>query len=547
MFLILSLIPIIVFFFYVQSYAVNVPFMDDMELVETINGLENNDAQLLSVLVRQQNDHRTAFSRLGILLTYWIKGTLDFRLTVVLGYLNLLLLGGAFFLVYRSSNKGYSWFLPVTMLLFSPIVYQDHLWSMTAYQYTLAIAFSILALFFLQKKKIRCWYWAFPLSIAATLTNLDGISLLPIVLFWLAAQKRWKHFFIYLIFTSIYLFIYFSNFKFSSASKLAFSPDGLYMMAQSFVALTGSIAKVISDTYGVVFSVAVGSIILITYLILKLISSASSTRFIKAEKNWLHFSLAEICFLKMLASIAMISVGRSADGVAGMMSIRFQIYSVSMLIVFYLSVIEKVQGKPLGVFRSLFLLLALALSITRYVKYAAAVKYYSSGLKADTYNYTEKGVFLHQYFNLPDPEPKFYRNYIFPVFFSDETIKVWRKGSDKSSGRIDLKVTGIENKGQYSHYLNSLLGFAVEADKFEPHSKGMFLCIFQKGSAQKPYIVAMMEQEGSLFQRLKGNKPPNRLHGDIPDKLPAGTYQANLCWMENEVARSLALSDSLIL
>lgn len=544
---ILNLIPITIFFLFVNRHALNVPFMDDMELVDTVNELKKNFAQLPSILVRQQNDHRTMFPRLGILLTYWIKGKLDFRLTILLGYLNLILLGGAFFLVYRKVNKLCLWFLPVTILLFSPIVYQDHLWSMTAYQYTLSIAFSILALYFLQNNKINYWYYVIPFSIAATLTNLDGIGLLPLILFWLLNQKRWKHFFVYLIFVFLYLLVYFSNFKFSSASKMPFSLDGFYMIAQNFIVLTGSIAKIVSDTYDVTFSVIVGSIILITYLLLKIAPSAGVFQFIRPERNPLHFTLTDMCFLKLLASMAMISIGRSSDGVEGMMAIRFQIYSVSMLIAFYLFVIEKTEGKTLIIFKYSFLLLAITFSTTSYAKYNAAVNHFSSGLKADTYNYTTKGVFLHQYFNLPDPEPKFYQNYIFPVFFNDEIIKIWQNSSNKNSRSIDLKVINTENKGRYSHYLNPLIEFVVEIDEFKFYDKEVFLCLFQMEGVQKPYIIALMKNNRSTYQQLVGNEPPNRLHGDIPDKLPTGIYQANLCWIKNGVPESIMLSDSLLL
>ncbi len=547
LFLILNLVPVISFFLYIRQYAVNVPFMDDMEFVDTINELHKNLARLPSLLFRQQNDHRSAVPRLGVLMTYWTSGTLDFRFAVLSGYLNLMLLGWSFFLVYKSSHKGYLGFLPVTLLLFSAIVYQDHLWTITAYQHTLSIAFSILALFFIQRNKIKYWYYAIPFSIAATLTNLDGISLLAVIMVWLSTQKRWKHLFVYFLFASLYLLLYFSDFKFSPASKLPSSIDGIYLAALSFVALTGSIAKVISDTYDVTLSIIIGGTVLFTYLFLKIIPFLSASQFPESRKHFFNFSFAEMCFLKLLTSIAIIAVGRSADGIDGMMAIRFQIYSASLIITFYLFVIEKIDGKILTITRYFSLLLAIALNSMSYVKYDAAVKYFSSSLKADAYNYPAKGIFLHQYFNLPDPEPKFYRNYVFPIFFDRETIANWKSGNGTHTGAIDLKVIGKENKGAYSHYLNPLLEFVVETDKFKSLKSEAYLCIFQNDELSTPYIVALMEDKGSLYQRLISNKLPTRWYGDIPDKIPAGTYQANLCWIENGDPKSIILSNTISL
>ncbi len=544
--LIFNFIPIILFFFYIKEYAVNVPFMDDMEFVDTINELKKNFVQLPSLLVRQQNDHRSAVPRLGVLIAYWLKGTLDFRFSILLGYLNLILLGYAFFLVYRQSHKGYLWFLPATVLLFSPIVYQDHLWTITAYQHTLCIAFSILTLYFLQANRAAYWYYAIPISIAATLTNLDGISLLPIALFWLATQRRWKHFSIYLTFTFLYLLAYFSNFKFSSASKLPSSLDGIYLVAQSFVVMVGSIAKVLSDTHGVIFAAIIGGSILTSYVLLKVVSSASSNLLSESRKDLMDLSLTEIIFLKLLASMAMIAIGRSADGVEGMMAIRFQIYSVSMLILFYLFVIEGVRDKPLRLFRYLFFCVAIGLNIISYIKYDAAIRHFSSSLKADSYNYPAKGIFLHQYFNSPDPEPEFYKNFTFPVYFNDSIIKSWQTSNVGDGGTTSLKVAEMGNKGQYSHYLNPLLEFIVETDESESYgSEEVYLCVFQKNTAHEPFLVALMKGNGGLYERLKGKRLPKRLYGDIPDKLPAGTYQANLCWIENGVPRSTVLSTAL--
>lgn len=522
--------------------------MDDMDLVETINGLKKDFSQLPAILVKQQNDHRIGMARLGILLSYWIQGTLDFRLTVLLGYLNLILLGWSFFLVYRSISKGYIWFLPVTLLLFSPIVQQAHLSSITAYQHTLCISFSILALYFTQATKIRVWYYVFPLSIAATLTTLDGISLPMVLLFWLATQKRWKHFFTYLIFICLLLLVYFYNFKFSPASKLPASVDGFYLVVQSFAALIGSsIAKLISDTHAVLLSIVAGSAILLIFLLLKFAPFAGYNRLVSFKENVLRFTLAEICFLRLLGSMAMISIGRAADGVDGMMAVRFQIYSVSVLIVFYLFVIEKTKGRLLSSARYSFLLLAFVLNLLSYVKYNEAVNYFSSSLKADTYNYPQKGVFLHQYFNLPDPESEFYDNYNFPVYFDEKTIDRWKDSRDTSSNSATLNVITTPHAPGNSEYLYPLIAFTIAIDKFEQYDKESFLCLTPKEGIQKPYMVALKKNNQSVYNLLKDSHIPNTFYGEIPGKLPKGTYKASLCWIKSGAPRAILLTDSLVL
>ena len=60
------LVPVLIFFAYLYKHALNVPLMDDMDLISTINAIEDTPTNIISILFRQQNDHRILFSRLGM-------------------------------------------------------------------------------------------------------------------------------------------------------------------------------------------------------------------------------------------------------------------------------------------------------------------------------------------------------------------------------------------------------------------------------------------------------------------------------------------------
>lgn len=57
----LLITPILIFFIYVYKYAINVPYLDDMGLIETINDFIDQPENLFDILVRQHNDHRIFF------------------------------------------------------------------------------------------------------------------------------------------------------------------------------------------------------------------------------------------------------------------------------------------------------------------------------------------------------------------------------------------------------------------------------------------------------------------------------------------------------
>ena len=97
----LAVVPAFTCLLYLTAHAVNVPYMDDMELVYTINDLQNDPATWWRILFRQQNDHRVLFSRLAAVVVYVLTGSLDFRVLIVLGFGSLILLFYSLSLVTR--------------------------------------------------------------------------------------------------------------------------------------------------------------------------------------------------------------------------------------------------------------------------------------------------------------------------------------------------------------------------------------------------------------------------------------------------------------
>ena len=323
------------FGYFIFRYAVNVPYMDDMELIYNVNAIQDTPSQIFFILTKQQNDHRLVFSRIGMVLTYLLTGTLDFKTLAVLGFFNLILLGFGFFLVYKSKNRENRAFIPVIFLLLTANFFLIHLWGLLAFQNTLAVAFSILCLYFIQPEKEKYWGYALPFAVFSTLTNLEAITVIPIGLCWLLFQGRWKQASYFLLFSAIYLIIYFTDFRFSSASKLAFTGESISAITRSLLVAVGAQAKTISDTHGILLSTIFGGFILAVVFGATLAQLFQSIRKSTRGRKF-EIDLTDVCFLKILAALVMIAVGRHADGIDNMVALRFQVYSVSMIIIFYL-------------------------------------------------------------------------------------------------------------------------------------------------------------------------------------------------------------------
>ncbi|PWJ58314.1 hypothetical protein CLV98_104173 [Dyadobacter jejuensis] len=537
--------PVVAFFVYIWRHAVNMPYMDDADLVEVVNLSRTGFKALLSLLVRQQNDHRVVFSRLGALLPYWITGFIDFRWTILLGYSNLILLGLAFYRVFKSVERRYLYFLPITILLFSPIVYQVHLWSITAYQYTLSIAFSIFSLYFLQPSKRNWWALSIPLSIAATLTNLDGISTLPLAFLWLLLQGRRREAGYYFLFSLSYCLIYFQNFSYSQTSAMAPSEGYWVSLAKSFLAMTGSLAKVLSDTHALGLSIAGGAIIWLVYIAIKFWRRPVVVTPTAYLRGLLQFDFVEVAFLRVLASAAMIAIGRHMDSMGNMVAIRFQIYSVSIVVLFYLFLLSRMPSHKRHYLGFSFLFGSVLMHGYSYLKYEAAVHYLEAGLKADSYNFTHWKVFLHQYYNLPDPDPLFYANCRFPTYFQEADIRQWQGGVDtvQMMAKENLVITKITNPAEIKQHRQSMLQINLRKLPESVPIEDTYLMVTPHFLDSTVYLLAL-RQEGGKWLKVKGGL--RNLMGEIPDKIPHQPYQLMLCWKAQGKAYSQLVARNVV-
>jgi hypothetical protein len=545
-FFIIVFLPVVLFAFYVYNHSINVPFMDDMELVETINNFKNNVPDIFTVLVRQQNDHRITFARLGIIAAYLLDGQTNFKLAILLGYLNLILLGFAFFLVYKSRNDRIAGFLPITVILFSPIVYFVHLSSITSFQHPLSLAFSIIALYFLQPSKKRYWYFAMIFSMAASLTHLDGISTTAVALLWLATQKRWNETIYFSIFGAVYYSIYFTNFSFSPATNLSWTWENLLLMTGSFFTATGSLAKIVSDTYGVALSFILGTIMVSTYLITKVFTKSGYARAVFSPGELFRLDFTDICFLRLLASTAMIAIGRFSDGIGTMTATRFQVYSVSVVILFYLYILKRFRYQNLDWFKMISFFTALVISAYSYKKYHSAVKYFEEGLMADSYNYPHTGLFLHQYINMPDPNPGFYQNYTFPVHFEEKWVD-FCKNSIKSAKRSAVRFTSTDYKPHEKDpdYIFPIKELKIENGPVNIPDKRVYLGLLHDNIPNKFYLIALLPNNGSWVSGMLKNDGTGNYRCEIPEKLPAGAYTAVMCWTENGRPNTAVMTDKV--
>ena len=538
----LLLIPVFTFAVYIYINAVNVPHSDDEGLLNSVNQAHDTTSGLFRILVGQHNDHRIVFSRFASIAIDYLSGSMNFRIMIIAGYLNLILLGHAFFLVFRSTDQKFIRFAPVAILLFSPIVYGTHLWSITAFEQTLAITFSLYALYFIQPAKKKYWYISIPFTIAATLSNLDGLSVVPLILMWLIFQKRTRESLIFTVFSIFYLYFFFSNFHFSESTTTVHFPQIIPVIFKGFIAFCGSIVKIISDSYMFLFSMITGVVILLAYGIFTVMK-------IGTRKSWgnvfFPMDFAEVSFLKLLACAMMIALGRAGDGAGSMFAARFQIYSASILIVFYLFILVNLKNeKQKSLLFQFFLIGTLALSTLSYVKYTPIVTLHTDALKVDSYNYPNHSLFMHQYADRPDPELKVYDHYVFPDYFKKEAIVRWHeqaKAQKVSLETIFKSEISMDNSQDIAVIYN-FINLDISNLPASIPQKNVYLALFKHDSNDKPFLIAVSPHYTSWFKKIRSTSLSNSFTAKLPCKIPADLYDVSLCWYEDKIPKSMLVA-----
>ncbi|WP_221390337.1 hypothetical protein [Dyadobacter sp. NIV53] len=541
LYLFLLFLPVLTFGAYLFAHAVNVPYDDDEGLLHTINQIHNSPDYFFQTLIQQHNDHRIFFSRLASFTIDFLNGQMDFRIMIISGFFNLILLGHAFFLIFKSFNKNILYFIPVTILLFSPIVYATHIWSITAFEQTLAITFSLYCLYFLQSEKRRIWYFSIPLAIAATLSNLDGLSVIPIALVWLIVQRRSKESLLFGIFSTIYLYLFFIDFHLSSSSVFPHFPQIIPIVLKGFTGFTGSITKVISDSHVNLLSAILGGFILLVYAVI----IAMKFSYARLKHKGFSISFPEICFLKLLACAFMIALGRAGDAEGSMFAVRFQIYSVGIFIMFYLFVLSSLENKRYAhLFFSGFLCSAVVLNLLSYVKYHNAIVFHTDKLKADAYNYSSHSLFIHQYFKIADPGYKLYSNYSFPNYFKNQMAE-WAEQAKQQKQLSKVSATSAlePNLPEFEGCIYPVVHYEIKNLPSYVPGKNIYLALFNAGETGKPFLIAIQGQNKGWFSELLHKDPlVNSFSVTFPKKMPDKLYDVALCWTVNNVPKSLLIA-----
>lgn len=327
-------IVLIIFYTSILKYGVNIPIGDDYPAILNflINFFSSSGFKKIALIFSQHNEHRIVFTRIITLLTYYLLGSINFKLLMFIGNLSLIGLLAVLYSSYPHDRNKLLYFLPVVLLLFQQQYWGDIYWAMASLSNLCVLFFAFLSLYLLTKPEMKYFFLSLFFLMLATFTNGNGFLVFFVGLFPVILSKHHKKILLWsIIGLGLILFYFHGYIKPAYHPSLLGHPIETLKYFFSFVGSSMGLTK-----FGSFFSF----ISLLTGLAL----SAYFILLIKFEyykHNLPVYLFLLFCFL----SAFMTSLGRAGFGIEQSLSSRYRIYSVLFFILIYISIMELSPNK----------------------------------------------------------------------------------------------------------------------------------------------------------------------------------------------------------
>lgn len=321
----------------VWKYAINVPRMDDyIQFIGYHHFFPENGSALekLIALFSQprwelgpESDHRIVVARLAMLLSEALIGEMDFRL--------ITFMGNAFFLLWfvwlwrmTTASRRPVAMLPVVLLLFSFVHYEIAFWSSAALLYfpVTFFAFAALALT-VGEPRFSSTAGALGSGVLAFCSQANGLMVLPTVVCSLFSRHKIRLALFFVAAALASFFLYFHAYKRPGVVPAFPEPvKAISLILSAWVRLMGS-------SFGEQWDVAATLIALIW-------AGLFWKRYWRVNPTLFWFAIW------LLLTMGSIAVGRASFNVEMLMASRYRFYSLLLIAISYLAVLELVGERP---------------------------------------------------------------------------------------------------------------------------------------------------------------------------------------------------------
>lgn len=384
------LFPIASYFVYIADYGINIPYVDDHGLKGFILKYYASDhiSDKIAAIFAQHNEHRIALTRIFLLISYQLEGTINYKTLIWLG--NGFLLGILWVFVRYFKHKGISlvYLLPIPWILFTFLHQENTFWGMASVQ-NFGIVFFVFAAFLALEKEQ--FIKAMVLISIGVFTSGNGFVALFLLMGILLLKGNWKQLGLFALLTLCLLAAYFLSYQKPPATPMA-SVSQLKDLSKAFFAFTGSYADMNLEIplAGRVMRSAILGLLLIG-LSLGIYGKNLPIDFREKRwripANWPIFLLGTITFI--LLSAAMVAWTRLVGyGFNTILTSRYKIYSVLLLITLYAGSFTLLKNSLQKINFGAVLVVAITCFFMSFWHSMPSIDFHRKGLTTSMFNWT---------------------------------------------------------------------------------------------------------------------------------------------------------------
>lgn len=389
----------VIYYCYVAQLALDIPIGDDFVVI--INYLMRSDATD-SWLVKwheltfQFIEHRLVFTRLVAQVVRGVLGQLDFRWMIMIGNFCLLGVAGLLYRMLRGNGLSIWYLLPVMLIIFQPIVFESHFWSISATNYMPVCLFAMLAFYGVSRGTRSGLAGAWFMAIVATYTFGNGLITWPIGALILLLSQRWRALAVWVASTLfiIWAFYYGHNYH-AQPSMLDNLRERFLMVMANFFLLVGACFNPVDTLHPFAQAdlpaLVAGVVITLTVLFFALrlaLNHWLSTTSVRADRlsGVQHSAFFWATALFLLLSCAAFAVGRSTSNNVVTDS-RYRDFSVFMTALAYCSVLLALAPARRRLWLGLTTMASLLFCVSSYAIYTPRLLLQNANFMAGAYNW----------------------------------------------------------------------------------------------------------------------------------------------------------------
>jgi len=323
--------PPAIYFYFVYSYSLNLPFADDFTNLDQVMNIiqASNFNEAFSILLSDGNqEHRKVFLRIIYILSYAMLGEIDFTVLILIGNFSLVILMYLFFHIVNVPRKNLFYFIPISILLFQLQSWTHMTWTAPAIQLYMFV-FTGLTFYFCCKKSNLGFFSAIFFAMASVSTYAVGWFTMALGWLILIINKRYRHSIAWALVSLIFGFFYFKNFHSSANISSGIQTfDGFKNFLIFYFSFLGSALSpnkiYIAASFGIILNLYLCYLIRDRYF----------------HKNITVFMFMVFVFLNAIGA----AMFRADFGIENVFAPRYKVVSVILVILVYMSLAEKMSS-----------------------------------------------------------------------------------------------------------------------------------------------------------------------------------------------------------